>query len=222
MSVSLLTFRSGVRKTLESTTLSDAQLNQWIGEAIGELQGALPPSKRGEIYITTAGQQTFSLAADFADLIALREVEYPGGQAPLRIITRLDRYHARFAGGPYYDVLDITTGPVLYLGESPAAGETILLHYTYRYPIPEDDADLIIVPEEQWPILHLYVQWKAYLHASWEIMVQATPDPDTGEQLRLSALRVEEMFWRRIEEARRNLPTSAIQAWHIPGLEQIY
>lgn len=217
MSNTLLAMRTALRLTYtDAVVITDDQLDQWVREAIGELQAQLPPRTKGAILITASGQQTHALS-DFSDMIALHGVEYPSGQTPQRMLARKRRSEPDFDGGPYYDLEALVPTSYLYIAEPTTLNEMIFLYYSYRYPLPEDDADLIIVPEEQHPIIHLYVHWKAALHESFAILTAATPDDAVGKELRLNAVRAEEMFWRRIEAMKSRHGSSGTVQWEMPG-----
>jgi hypothetical protein len=110
---------------------ADADLNQWIGEAITEYSYQLP--KEASTTLTSiAGTDTYAVPAD---LIRFQRVRQPKSQ--LRQLGELAAYgYLVFAGSLILDPAPGATG----------GDQNIFLDYLARYPLPSADGDTLATP----------------------------------------------------------------------------
>jgi hypothetical protein len=142
MTTTLGQFRESLRSLLtDKTQWRDTLLNMWIQDGIRDYSHHLPRLASASI-TCAAGQQSYSLTA--YTILQARAVEYPSSQTPRRLLSHLGREHPAFAGGPYYDLK--ADHSFLYLGESPALGEFILLEYDTLHAVPAIDSAELSVP----------------------------------------------------------------------------
>jgi len=170
-----MTTRAGLRTVIrnqgiDSSTWSDAEVNQWIADAIAEYSIHFPRWRESTGNACAEGEREYDLPSDFA---AALQVEYPEGNEPLTTLTRLPEDDPRFGPG-YYDV---RAGAALVLGESPSAGQTYGLLYQAHHDYPDADDDVLTVPDEDLEVLILFVVLKAYRRL--ELDEAVNPDGST-------------------------------------------
>jgi hypothetical protein len=145
-----------------NATFSAADIELWCRDAIGDYAQHFRIRKSASVAMA-AGDHDYTLNVD--DFLDVLTVEYPTGQDPPRYLKR--RYFLRddfYRSGGFYDIdpnRDETSGPTLYLSDSPAAGQSARILYSARLEPPALTTGVVPVPEEHEPLLRSYVVWRA-------------------------------------------------------------
>ncbi len=168
-------------------TWGDLQLNQWINDAIADYSNYFPRELSIDVP-AVAGQREYDLSTYHPR--GVLSVEYPAGEDPPSYLRRRSRLGSGFWGGCYYDMI----GDTLILGMKPSAGETIRVRYLADHAYPDDDADVITVPDAHLELLVLFVRWAAAQEL--EALEAQNPDASTLmlNQLSLATFRTERAY----------------------------
>ena len=219
MATTLLQFRDSLRNLLsDKTQWRDTLLTTWIQDAIRDYSASLPRLLRSTINCL-AGQTAYSLSS--FTILQVRAVEYPSGQTPRRLLAPLKRSHAGFAGGPYYELQ--ADHLALYIGESPASGEDILLEYDSLHAIPSSDSTELTVPAQHFELLRLYVIWKATIQLETDENVSVDRKRDVMNALGLNSYRAERAYRSRLRDILAGLaPGGVAGSWKMDKKDRIY
>jgi len=142
----------------------EAQISEWIVQAIRDYSAYFPRRLSLDISATPSGPvfgRLYDLPADFRAMV---RVEYPYGQDPPIWLARRDESDADFGPG-YYDIRlsrDAISASQLVIGESPAAGEKIIIHYLGLHDITLSAGDMLTVPDEDIEVLIQFVKMRAF------------------------------------------------------------
>jgi hypothetical protein len=101
-------------------------------------------------------------------------------------------------GGPYYDIRSDYS--VIYLGESPAVGESFILEYATVHAIPSTDATVLTIPANHLELLRLYIVWKAVTQLEMDENVSVDRKREMMSALGLNAFRAERAYKGRMRE----------------------
>lgn len=177
---------AGVRLALDdaaAAAFSDAELLDFVAEAIGEYSQHLP--RVSEVVLATlAGERRYALPWDAAAVIS---VEYPSGDEPPSYIYRRRYRSSQFAAGNAYDVLltrDLTDPPGLLLSFDPAAGEALVVRYARPHARPASAADYLTVPDDHHHVLRQYVLFAA----ARQLQVREQASPTNNSSLLMGQL----------------------------------
>ena len=200
---------------------SDLQINQWINDAIAEYSVHFPRQLNTTIE-TTAGSRVYDLPAGFQNLVS---VEYPTGEDPPEYLQRLDYQHPDFwQNEGYYDFIkrDASDSSQLLISEKPAAGETITVEYLGDHDFPDEDADVITVPDRNLELIVLFVRWTCILELASE--EQKNPDPTTLNMntLELNQFRAERAYKSKLEEIKIAESASGTVHWRMDENDRVY
>ncbi len=177
----------------------DATLNHWIEEAIRDY--SVHFSRRLTATITAvADQREYPLAA-YTGIQAVISVEWPNGQDPPEYLTRRNERDPRgFWGGAYYDVRGEDIPTTLVIGEKPALTEDIDIVYLADQEVPDDDADVLTVPDRHLGALVLFCKWRAVQEfATAEARSPRATGPSL-DALSIGAVRAEREYRARIQD----------------------
>lgn len=144
--------------TNEPYVFSDQQINRWINDAIADYSLSFPRVMSVQIP-ASAGERCYPLQ-DYPALQHVVRVEYPYGCEPPRCLLRRSEDDRRgFLGREVYDLKVIPPQtPCLILGCSPAEGEVIAITFQADHSFPENDEDVLSVPDRHLELLILFVR----------------------------------------------------------------
>lgn len=224
-----LQLRTSIRTLLtDSAQFRDSQVNQWIESALMDYSIRLPIREMDSISVT-AGVRFYTLNTNVNEsLIDVTAVEYPAGEEPRRMLTRMEERDARFLGGPYYDVnlqgqavagehLELK---FLILGEEPTAGQAIYVEFTRPHTKPSADTSVLTVPDHHLEVVRLGVLWRAAAALETDESISIVRKDEIINRLGLSAARLEENYWTRLKEISHVSSLSA--PWRVDGHDRIY
>ena len=202
----LVEFRLSLRNLLtDKTQWRDALLTNWIQDAVRDYSLNFPRLVRSTIAAVT-GTSAYSLSA--YTMLTVRAVEYPAGESPRRLLAPRSRADPGFTGSASYDLsADFAT---LYLGETPATGESILVEYDSVHAVPTSDAAELTIPPQHSELLRLYVIWKACVSLEMDENVSVDRQREMMNALGLNAYRAERAYRSRLKEALRTATHSGI------------
>lgn len=177
----------------------DATLNHWIEEAIRDYSTYFPRRMTATI-TAVADQREYSLSS-YTGIQALISVEWPNGQDPPEYLARRNERDPRgFWGGLYYDVRGEDIPATLAIGQEPALGEDIDIVYLADQEVPDDDADVLTVPDRHLAVLVLFCKWRAVQElATAEARSPRTTGPAL-DILSIDAVRAEREYRARIQD----------------------
>jgi hypothetical protein len=222
-SVGAMTTRAELRDSLRNllsdrTQWRDSLLNGWINDAIRDYSHNLPRLAVVTLAMT-AGTQSYSIAS--YNVQTVRLVEYPTGETPRRLLTRLPRDDASFDGGAYYDLK--SDNSIIYMGESPALGDSMLVEFDTLHTIPTSDSTLLTVPDRHLELLRLYVVWKAASQLALDENVSVDRRRDLVNALGLNVLRAERAYRSRMREVLASMALGSVTGpWQMDRKDRIY
>ncbi len=211
----------------DRAAVADYWINQWISDGLREYSAAFPYRTWGTL-ACEAGVQRYLLndRLSLNSIIHVTGVEYPCGRAPRRFLTRLDEHDPAFAGGPFYDIgaqnthVEYTFGTpelvYLALGELPQAGQQVWVEYETVHPVPQNDQEVITLPEHHLDVLRLYVLWRAAEQI--EAQEAVSVDRKDAGDLSLRTLRCEQAYRARLQSllAAASAPAALVR-WRMAG-----
>jgi len=167
-----------------NTYFTDAQVTQWLNDAIRAYSAQLPRVLTTTI-TTVAGTDLYGLPANFRHML---KVEYPTGEDVPELLTQRPHSEPQFyASETSYDILpkgDQTAVSQLYISAAPSSGQTITITYQADHDFELTDDDPITVPEKHHHILKKYVFWQATLKLQNDEQI----DPTSNSSLLMSIL----------------------------------
>jgi hypothetical protein len=218
-----MTTRAELRESLrnllaDKTQWRDTLINGWINDAIRDYSHSLPRLATSTISMST-GTQSYNVAS--YNIQAVRAVEYPAGETPRRLLARLSRAQQAFDGGPYYDIK--ADNSILYIGEAPAAGESLLIEYDTLHTVPASDAAVLTVPDRHIELLRLFVVWKAILQLEMDENVSVNRRRDMLNALGLNAFRAERAYRSRLRDVLGSLALGEFAGpWQMDQHDRVY
>jgi len=212
-------FRESLRNVLsDKSQWRDTLVNEWINDAIRDYSRHLPRLAASTIPMV-AGTKNYDLST--YEALAIREVEYPISQTPRRLLTYLPRENYGFDGGQYYDLKNDLT--VLYMGETPSAGEYLYIEYDKLHTIPSTDGVSLTVPDGHLEALRLFVVWKALTQLAMDENVSVDRDRADAGSLGLNAYRAERAYRSHVREMLANVARSEFTGpWRADKFDQVY
>lgn len=163
--------RALIRLSLASTSdHPNATLDAWIADGIRFYSLHFPRTLYNDKTMTT-GTQIYD-APGGHNLREVLSVEYPTGDTPPTMLTRLPWTDPRFDGGNYYDVIPIsdglsaTTDDAAYsiiFGPTVTTGNFAQIVYTtiHRLPVAAADSTILSVPDHHLLAITSYVEYRA-------------------------------------------------------------
>jgi len=217
MSLTLGGLLGVIRERLPGATWTDANLLQWIADAIADYSIVFPRTEMVATIECVGSQREYDLSADLVNAHQVTRVEYPGGEDPPEYLERLSIRDKGFLGGACYDVWG--DFPVtLWIGEEPGEGETIVITYQGDHFYPTDEDDVLTVPDGHIEGIVLFVVWKAaeLLRAIESESPQTTTLLLT--QFDMMVYRADRAYRTWMREVSRHRAESAIVSWEDVGL----
>lgn len=219
MSCSLAGLLAIIRERLPGQlTWTDANLGQWIIDAIADYSVVFPQTEMEGIIECVAGQRSYPLASELTNPHSITRVEYPDGEDPPEYLGRRSVQDPRgFYGGPWYDVFG-SPPATLVIGQEPSQGEDVVVTYEGDHFYPSLDDDVLTVPDSHLEALVLFVCWKAVEH----VLAEEEANPDTASLLMTeygeAVTRAERSYRAWVANAERQRVESAIVSWGELGL----
>ncbi len=219
MSCTYAELRAIIRERLtDQTVWTDANLNQWILDAIADYSIHFPRTDLEATINCVDEQREYDLSSELTNPRRVLSVEYPDGEDPPEYLTRRDTEDPRgFWGGEYYDIWG-DPPDTLFIGEKPDDGEDIVVRYEGDHLYPTADGDTLTVPDSDLEALILFVEWKAAEHLLSEEMA----DPQTTTllltQYDMRVFRAQRAYRTWITDAKAERSPSAIVSWGDIGL----
>lgn len=200
---------------------SDLQINQWINDSLADISQHLPRALECEIS-ASEGLHAYDLPAGMRAVV---QVEYPVGEEPPRLLTRLERAsRAFYRSESHYDVQKSGSAAAsrLWISAAPGEGETIRVGYLADHASLDDDSDLTTLPERHLELVMLYVRWAAYQELATSESIDPDPTSLVLSTLELNAYRAQRLYLTALNETRQAESSSAVLSWGEAGGERIY
>ncbi len=223
--ITLTQLRIQIRHTITSITEwpNDA-LTTWIQDAIRDYSSHFPFIWKNELSLTT-GTQTYNLPND-NPITAVLSIQYPASQSPPAYLIKVTNQQFQ-PGRTVFTLIGIndqttpTATAQIKFGPAVHTGETALITYAGQHQIPNQDTDLITVPEYHLNLITTYITWKAAERQQFDELENPF-GASLLEQLKETAATKQNQYHTAIKEAKTAVSSqsqSAIVSWE---QEQIY
>jgi hypothetical protein len=213
--------RATLREILpDATVWPDSSVNAWIQEAIRDFSGYFPRETSGLLSLE-ADERVYALSGLADGIFAVIQVEYPYGGDPPRFLARMQE-SAGIVGKAAFDVRGSPPSE-LVLGEKPAAGEQARVVYTCGHEKPEDDTDVITVPDNRLEAIIEFTRWQAIREAE----MNETMDPDTKNlvlsMVGLNSGRAERIYRAKIRDYQgQEAAGGYVAGWRMDDKDRVY
>ena len=217
----LAELRATVREILPSAEVwPEATINAWIQEAIQDFSGYFPRETSGLLDLTD-DERVYALSDLAGGIFAVIQVEYPYGEDPPRFLARKQE-SAGIVGQAVFDVRGSPPSD-LVLGEVPAAGEQARVVYTCGHDEPDEDSDVITVPDNRLEAIIEFTRWQAVREAE----MNETMDPDTKNlvlsEIGLNSGRAERIYRAKIKDYQgQEAGGGYVSGWQMDDKDQVY
>jgi len=200
---------------------TDLQINQWINDAIADYSRHFPRELTEPMKLI-AGTYEYNLATVLTNPQAILKIEYPlNKQPPEYLEYRQERDGRGFYGERVYDVQGMPPGTlILGPGDWATDAQVHITHHADHY-YPEDDTELMTVPNGHLELIVLFVRMVALM----DIAMQESQDTRTNSlvvgTLSLNANRAEREYRGKLEKylAAASVGSQVMQ-W--AGVKRIY
>jgi hypothetical protein len=225
-----MTTRLGLRElcrrrladTIDTVFWSDEKINQWINDAIADYSNYFPYEQIYQVTLT-AGTHEYSLSS-LVRPRSILAVEYPINQDPLEYLTFRDIHDQRgFFEGDYYFVIGVPPTAIILGPGSWATGAKAELTYLSDHSYPDDDADVITVPDLHLELITLFV----VACAMQDVESRASQNPSSTSwyigNVAANVSKAMSEYRNKVEEYRKTWQLgSQVKGWGYEGEGRIY
>jgi len=201
-------------------------IKEWVLEAIRDYSMHFQRTEKTTL-AAAAHTHTYTLS-EWVDQVL--EVEYPTGNDPPTLLSRLSRGDPRFWGSEtYYDIepsRQAGTGPRIYVSAWTAAGQTFTITYSSSYHDTTGvsiDQEKVVIPDNHSPLILQYVTWKALSERLNKEMQDPARDTMYLGQLRNSVTQARALYDKSIKTTKATVANSAFtKRWQLDTYDRIY